>query len=575
MTANFLQKPLDVAVKPSGATPYPIDAAIELTSAANRATQPTMRMVQLAMQRLVQRIMNLQRSGRIGTRIRSAVLLPYVQTETQELINALHRSLAAPPFPSRSTPSTAERFPSAVESPPLAKKTNSTDSIGLKSLRSWLLWSTSRSSPDVMRLLKGQIARVSSPDRPWQLGTLRLVPFLRVCCLDRTGSCTDDASTADLILDLTADRMPMPVPPSVLSQMLSQDTRIYVDSTICQQPATVSVLLKNLHAQIQQITPAIAPYFGGITAQVRLPQRSWCSSTVQLQYRLEFVPLLPPPKPLSPLVKFADARWLQQYDAVIHHQQVSCTTDQIAQQSLTHKRLPSAMRVVAAAHALSDQLQNNPAIVSRLFTLQEVELDELVWRLGWGFLHSSYEGMQLLSGIPVTLFSPASAQRRSIDDQLIDKQTVDKQTTGQLRFVISLHVQTGCQSWTLDLISGDLISQQLLSGQSTTLQQRRQSSLHPANHRSSHLLPTAIVQSPACAWCQLPRSLHQLQTRLWQQIDVHTPELKLLLQPILIELYPQQPGSNFLPNRRSGRMQLTGQFELTAMPVSLATQTGN
>jgi hypothetical protein len=527
----------------------PIDRAIEPADES-----PDVLVVQSAMQRLVARIMHLQSSGRVLIGTRSSLLLSYVQTETKDLIKALHRSLAAR---SRLN-SSAELAVRTVAKLPAAgiELTGCLETqryIWLNALTPWLVWGTSRTSHEIMRLLAGQMVRVLCPNQSWQAGTLRLVPFLSLRCstdrpLNGSGERPAERYTVDLISDDWLNGVSNGVPRSVLPA----NAGIYFDSAICQQPASVSTVLHHLQAQIQQTTPSIAPYLQGIAAQVWLPQQSWRSGKLQLHYRLEFAPLLPPPTALAPLIKFADGNWLQQYAAAIHHQQVSDAASQVTSQAMTNHRLPSATELLATACTVSDHLQNNLAIVSRLFTPQELELKELLLRLRWGLLHSSYEGMQLLRGIPVTVGTcyPHLSQPQP----------------ARLRFAIHLHLRSRRQAWKLDVMAEEAISEQPAEWQG----------IHQANKvMPTRLLPTTIVQSRVCAWCQSPRSLHQLQTLLWQQIHIQTPELKLLQQPTPIELYPQQLGSDLPPIWRSGVMQLKGQFEFTATSVQSSAKSGN
>jgi hypothetical protein len=419
-----------------------------------------------------------------------------------------------------------------------AKQAKGQRYIWLKTLAVWLLWGTSRSSHEVMRLLDGQTARISCPNQVWQTGVLRLIPFLSL-------RCPTDRSIDLYTVDLISDHL---IPTGMPRVVLPLDAKAYFDSAICQQPASLATLLHSVREQIQQTTPTLTPYLQGLAAQVRLPQQLWRSSTVQLHYRLEFTPLLPAPTALSPLIKVADANWLQQYDAAIHRQQLTYAVSEVARQAIANNCLPSA-GLVAQACALSDRLQNDLAIVSRLFTLQELELRELLFRLRWSLLHSSYAGTQLFQGITATVLS---AQDDSFEFQLM----------GKLRFAVHLQLRSGRQVCKLDVMTGQRVAQ-------------------PSRNQSNRdlpipLLPTTIVQSRVCAWCQAPRSLQQLQERLWQQIHTHTPELELLRQATPIALYQQSLSPCFSPAWRSGTMQLMGQFEFTVTaPVQPSAESGN
>jgi hypothetical protein len=473
------------------------------------------------MQRLVDRLMPLQSQSGWSVHLPSAVSSEVLQSAKQ-VLNALCRSVATSP------PIAVLPTGTGVSSD--LPKPRKTEWLRLQTFTPRLLWSTLRSSHEVMNLLAGSPARVSYPDRgscTWQTGRLRLVPFVSLDCAAHESRSADRDQPYLYSMDLVAN--------SGTALVLPPESRVYMDSTICPQPVTIAVLLQLIQNQVQRTTPAIAPMLQGIPVQMRLPQQSYQRGMLQLHYRLEFQPSLVLAPSASILVKFAETGWLQRYTEAIHQQQIAQVSAQLVHQANSCRDL-SPLAVILKARTVADTLQNDLAIVSRLFAVQELQLTELGNRLRWGLMHAGYEVMQLLRGVPVTLPHPSTPQ-----------------LMGRLRFVVHLRLRSPDHQWTLDLMSGRL-------------------SVLPASpepcppcsdgHMESvPLLPATMVQSQVCAWCQPPRSLHQLQTMLWSWVKAQTPELALLRQPTPIELYPPERQAEQATGWQTGTIQLQGQFE--------------
>lgn len=466
------------------------------------------------MQRLVEIIAQL-RSSAIGGATdqppHPEALTLYVLEEAQDVLEALHTVAQAI---DQAIDHTVDQD-KPLNQPMALPQSRWQGYFRLSSLVPWLLWGTVRSSDQVMQLMEGRTARLQI-DRTWQTGMLRLMPLLSFSATDAVH--TIDLATGDLAIGTSC------------GNPLAADRLIDFDSPLGQSPVTVTALLNQLNSQIQATTAAIVPFLQGIPAELLMPQSPWQTGSIQLHYQLEFIPtsispLLLSPSPLPtpasppPCLKFTDSTWLKQYQSIITQQQLTRLLSERTN-GLSEESVPSLPSLVAAACQVSEQIQTGLAIISRRFVTEELSLSQLAMRLHWCLIHSAYEVMQLLSGIPATVWLPQSTCQ-----------------TGTLRFSIHLRMQTPQLEWILDLATG-------------------QSLAAPR----SPLSPGAIGQSYESQWCTQPISLAHLEKTLWQQVHQSIPEIKLLLQGAEVDLLENgemENGQAWQP----GVMQLQGNFE--------------
>ncbi len=450
-------------------------------------------------------------------------LIPYVTEEAYDALEALQRQFDT------LTPET---------SPSNADQTKP-EYMLLSQLSPWLLWCVARSAFEVMQLLEGVAAKRSEPGKGWQDGMLRLVAYFTLEAPDRP-----------YLLDLTNYQAPE-------NLLRSTDLIQSDDCTLCQANATVSALLQQLLPQIQATTPALQPFMEGIAVNVLAPQQDWQSSVLTLHLGFEFV-VTKTDRPLvleegddrhpadaivdieataatvserqgtTLLTQFTNADWLKQYTGLVIQQQLETVIPQLpAIAAIATTRENAAIPLLIAqlvedACALDDHLQNSLTLASRNFPKRESTLDDLMLRLLWCFSRSTYEVMQLMSGIPVKLLQAESHWQ-----------------TGLLRLSISLKVQTPEADWHLDLVTG----------------QSPEPSPFP-------LKPSAIVQSDDHRWCQQLITVENLHTRLLQHTSSVSNEIQLLLDGAEVDLL--EGDQQWQP----GVIRLKADFEFVPMNFS-------
>jgi hypothetical protein len=438
-----------------------------------------------AMQRLIHIIHELRSASGWSTDLPQTPdrLLPYVTEEAYDVLEALQHQTAE--FDPSKTSSSQVLFPWQ-------------NYVLLQHFAPWLLWCVARSSFEAMQLLEGVTAKTCQMGQDWQPGILRLVAYLKL-----------EASDQLETVDLTTYE-----PPQLL---LSPETLIQSEvCRLCHQSSAIATILDPLIQQIQTATPAISSLLTGMPIAVLMPQQPWRSCSAQLCLGFEFVPtadasdfrLDAESAEAAPLTRFTNTNWLNQYEQIVLRQYLenampvslmaiapnsaSLATDQI---------LP----LVETADNLTQQLQGFTTIASRNFPQQPLKLDELMLRLLWCFSRSTYEVMQLMSGINAKLLQPQSNWQ-----------------TGMLRLLVHLKVQTPEADWHLDLITGQ-----------------------PPQPLSTTISETAIVQSETVRGWEFT-TLEQLRTNLIQKSYDIAPEIQLLLEGAEVDLLDTdgqwQPG---------------------------------
>lgn len=471
-----------------------------------------------AMQRLVELVIQLRsatdREAANHSPHTPDTLSLYVFEEAQDVLDALHH--ANQDGQESIAPSTSSAWQGYFWLNPLA---------------SWLLWGTARSSYEIMRLMEGCAVNCLQPDQTWQTHILRLVPLLSLHIPDAID--TDTSYTIDLATDLATDRVFVgkQTADRIIQFDLDQFGSTQFPSVLPQSPIATTELLTSLVQQIQTATPAIVPFLQSIPADFLIPQRSWQTGSIQLHYELEIYELeqnslsssLPAAPRSIPQIKFTDPSWLDQYQALIVQQQLISPLNGTPELSVAADVPSSSISaLVASACQIADRLQQGWDIATRRFVMQSLNCNELAARLHWCLIHSAYEVMQLISGVPATLLCPQSSCQ-----------------TGTLRFLVALRIQTPDSEWILDLATGQA-----------------------HDTKRSPLPVDAIVQSEASKWCEQPHALAHLEATLWQQVHRFIPEIRLLLQGTEIDLLinPLDHTQEWQP----GTIQLQGQFEFVS-----------
>lgn len=418
-------------------------------------------------------------------------LAPYIQDEVQELIEALHASSAVHPSllkqPTRAEPRlTQQRF------------------LWLRNITDWLLWGIARSSSEIMQLLEGCPASCWL-DSESQTGILRLVPLLEL-----------NTPAVSYRFDLATDRLDLALLPAAADLQLDWRTP---RSQTRSQTLSSAELLGLLSEQSQSTTPMIATFLQGMSIEVLIPQYPWQPGTLQLRFGLEFTPGSPVQAAPSPGIRFTDADWLAHYsETIVQHRLM----DDLAGIDWQHYQQPAALETTLTTIAwnAADALHTDLTIASRHLPHQ-LSLQELTARLHWCLLHSAYEIMQLMSGVPAQLLQPQA-----------------KAQSGILRLTFLLQVQTPAQEWTIDLVTGcSLATESLLTAS------------------------TAVVQSAECPWCESLSLLEQLEKQVWQAINAQMPELWTLMQGTAVDVQEEDTHLDADPLWQAGILRLQSGFQ--------------
>ena len=415
-------------------------------------------------------------------------LLPYVSEEACNLLDALEASLDL--------------------SAPIPLKTVDSSDLGIgweryglvEQLVSPVLWAIARSAYLVMRLLEGVVAEVGmgeagmgeAGDRT--IGVLRLAAVLQI-------ETPLSVQSYDLVLG-QARRSP-PSNPVQTNAVQTNAVQIYalVDGLLAQATSADDLMLHLKH-QLRFSTPHLAPFLDGVKVNVLTPGQPWQGGTLQLQLGFDFVaaPLAPRPcmqlAPMSsPSVTLTDVNWLAAYRSLVHQQELSHLMPQLAGcHTIATSSLPLPadqvlpLLVQDAYDALA--LLANPLSGSAYLNLQgTLQFGDLIGHLLWRMSRSTPALMTLMGGVRCALLQPELGWEQ-----------------GLIRLLVSLKIKTPRRDWFYDLATGEL----------------PEPSVFP-------LAPDVVLQMERCTWCPHPILLQDLETRLLQQIQTATPELRLLL----------------------------------------------
>ncbi len=421
--------------------------------------------------------------------------------------------------------------------------------IILEALIPTLLWAIARNSFQVMQLIEGVEASACLPGQPWEPGIFRLMVQLELETADWKGC-------FDLV---TGRSSPLAMPSNLLVQaetaVLPQPFSAFDQIQAVSQDSTWQRQLLSLHHQIQHNTPALEPWFEGLTVEILQPGSDWQMGTLTLKLDFEFLEnildcdrpefqssvcavdaellddgdpanqqiesaiacsnyssvtileLADEPDFTTAIVQMADPEIQAKYAVLSLQQEFLRSLHHCQRSSSTDSEIALAS-VFQAACRLSEL---PPVALSNTFSLLQPEflMDELVPKLLWQITRNSYEVMQLVGGVSANLLLPDSGW-----DQ------------GNLRLLPVLEISTATESGWIDLATGRLILD-----------------------TDWQMPPLAIAQLIAhpITVCLQPIQLDLLLTHLEQLIGAAAPELALLLAGIAIEwLSPEQdwhPGT--------------------------------
>lgn len=214
---------------------------------------------------------------------------------------------------------------------------------------------------------------------------------------------------------------------------------------------------------------------------------------------------------LSPqtVIRFPQLQWVENYRAIAIRHHVAQSALQIpAFSNLSGHHLGSetdsealSQAVIMGAGAIANHLKSAWSLSSRDFLQAEISLDEIVQRLRWCLSHSSYEVMQLMGGLRVSLLKPSEVWE-----------------TGTLRLWVTLNCSASDHTLQLDLATGQ-----------------------PPKFPAPAVALAAIAQSSQLPWQQPLSSVERLKQKVIQQVQQATPEVLHWLEAVPVE-YATHPG---------------------------------
>ncbi len=451
-------------------------------------------------------------------------LAPYLSEETWELLEVLAEAEA--PSPAAST------------------------LIPVPTLVPHLLWMLASGGYEIMRLIEGVQARISSPRTQGAVQIVRLVPVL-VLTVEETRYALDLVTQTDppppLYLDKTAE-----------IQLLEND--------LASQPLRCGDLLTQMAEQIRYTQPGLSPLLGdGCEVETLRPFQSWQPGTLHLELHLaemanqgqpqphnsenaaipEVLYLPPGGKPsagttvagftlddfastlvdspdqaaagvLGDWLTFTDERWIQTF--------LSTYAEQVMGQHLPHL-LPSQAgnredlcnRITYAA---TDLVQGASSLFKQTFVHEPVLVADVWPRLRWHLAQSSERVMQLMGGVAAQVLPPGLSWQQ-----------------GSLYLRPLMQLSTAHRSWIVDLSRGRLLP--------TTPQ----------------ALPSEAAVDIADAPWEAPLTVAELMALVDQDLGRYAPAIAALRQGTPIHLHRLEGEAGC----QAGQLTLTWCFTLQTL----------
>ncbi|WRH68024.1 MAG: hypothetical protein RSE13_06990 [Planktothrix sp. GU0601_MAG3] len=512
-----------------------------------------------AMQELIQIIAHLRSpNGAWPTNLPQTPenLIPYVIEEVSEVLTAYRGITNGEYF--TSSPSPASPAPPAPPAPLLQPPVI----LFLNTFVSQLLWNLSQTSYQFMRLLTGINAEILLPNQDWTPGKLRLVASLIIK--------TEKLQSA---IDLATSFFP---PPFIPTEAYIQSN----DCDLCQHPLEVQSLLKQITHHLQDNLHQINFLTNPINTEIFYPKSQWEPSQINIEIGFQFIPDLETSK-VSPLyysweddqteddflktntpiqdveysilasvsqasllktqIRLTDPGIIQPY---IQSQIQNYGLHWLKQQKQSHNLNLSAKTIsipdlqaeqssfidlIQIADELVDIIYS-PQSPSSLMRLQpEIPLIELSLRLLWQMVKSSYNIMQLISGIKAKVLQPGLVWE-----------------TGHLRLLAVLNAEFQNDSWEVDIASSQ-----------------------PLQFDVNLLIPSSIIQSDSHEWCRFPQLIEFLKLQIINLLET-TPELKSWIKGVKIDWGNSQENLKLSIPWKSGFAQLSFDFEW--IPDQLSTK---
>ncbi|UBF26724.1 hypothetical protein K9N68_01600 [Kovacikia minuta CCNUW1] len=458
-------------------------------TAASALFQPTVE----AMQQLVALIHTLQLATPSSHELASPesfnlplspdLLMPYVSEEAYEVAEALQQE-KEPGVRSQElgvggdgedclTSPSSLLSPSSPSPYPLQSSL-----LTIEALTSYLLWSVVRSSYITMQLIEGVRAQ-QQVDETWTPGMVRLAILLIVktpeldTCFDLATGCRPQSLLAeDEVLRLDDHGWFAGRSPSLPHQLGDR----------------VENQLQVLLQQIQATNPFIAPLLEGLSLPLLQPGQNWQMAEIRLQLGFEFtvgeaesmtyqtsyiqsdlveaelleetaiaetssqifsvvapasqvsvVELPCQPFSTSTLVRLSDPETLERYSQTLTHQHTLRAIASLQQSQLPNDPHEHLLHIITKADEIVHG--THPISASGIYLQQPIRLmQELMPKLLWQITRSSYEVMQLMGGVEVSILQPGFHWQQ-----------------GTLRLLPALWFQASSVNCAIDLATGRVV----------------------------------------------------------------------------------------------------------------------
>ncbi|MBE9144563.1 hypothetical protein IQ236_15240 [Planktothrix mougeotii LEGE 06226] len=478
-------------------------------------------------------------------------LIPYVTEEVSEVLAAYQT------HPISASNIQSDFFPkkdSNIQTPVI---------LFFNTLISQLLWNFAQTSYQFMRLLTGINAEILLPHQDWTPGKLRLVASLIIK--------TENLQSS---IDLATSDSP---PPLITSEAYLQSN----DCSFCQNPLEVQFFLRQITHHFQDNFQGFNLLNHPIQAEFLSPNSQWEPIEMSIEIGFQFIPdpktsevspfdyflendsideelfqntpiqdveysilaSIPHSSLLKTHVRLTDPNIIQPYIQTqikyyglhgLQRKKQLQLTDSVNSSSELSLTLGSQteefelIELIQIADELVDIIYS-PKSPSSLIRLQpEIPLIDLSLRLLWQIVKSSYNVMQLMSGIQAKVLQPGFLWQ-----------------TGTLRLLMVLSAEFLSDSWELDIATSQ-----------------------PLKFDLKPIIPESIIQSDWSEWCRSPQSLVVLKLQVINLLET-LPELQSWMKGVKIDWGNPNEDLELSTNWQPGLAQLSLDFEwIPAQPSS-------
>ncbi|CAD5933165.1 hypothetical protein PCC9214_01426 [Planktothrix tepida] len=475
-------------------------------------------------------------------------LIPYVTEEVSELLAAYQtHPISASNIKSDSFP----KKDSSIQTPVI---------LFLNTLISQLLWNFAQTSYQFMRLLTGINAEILLPHQDWTPGKLRLVASLIIK--------TENFQSS---IDLATSDSP---PTLITSEAYLQSN----DCSFCQNPLEVQSFVRQITHHFQDNFQGFNLLNHPIQAEFLSPKSQWEPIEMSIEIGFQFIPdsktsevspfhyflenapvdeelfqntpiqdveysilaSIPHSALLKTHVRLTDPNIIQPYiqtqikyyglHGLQRKKQLQLTNSVNSFLTLDSQTEESELiELIQITDELVDIIYSSKSSSSLIRLQPEIPLIDLSLRLLWQIVKSSYNVMQLMSGIQAKVLQPGFLWQ-----------------TGTLRLLMVLSAEFLSDSWELDIATSQ-----------------------PLKFDLKPIIPESIIQSDWSELCRSPQSLVVLKLQIINLLET-LPELQSWMKGVKIDWGNSNEDLELSPNWQSGLAQLSLDFEwIPAQPGSL------